>query len=169
MLDRTIPYVHPEAGFALTLPAGWRYFPLEAAPGIALLSTSYDARIEAFAVAVEPSGVPGLPDDTLDALVLRLGGPGFQPGAGVRVPLVIADESASVRPQAGDTEALSYTGNHGSRRWSGVAATRCGADIIVTVEAVAADYDRARTVFDGVVASWALLLTGGDAFPCSAG
>lgn len=164
--DRALPYTHEAGGFALTLPEGWRYFPLEDASGIALLHEALGARIEAFAVAVEPSGVPGLPDDTLDALVLRLDGPGLRRGTRVRVPLVVAGESASDRQQAGDVEALSYTGSSATRRWSGVATTRCGADILLTLEADSEAFEQAAPAFEGVRASWGLLLTGGADFPC---
>jgi len=166
VLERATPYVHPAGGFALTLPEGWRYFPLEDGSGIALLHDSSDARIEAFAVPMEPSGVPGLPDDTIDALALRLEGPGFRRSARIRVPLVVAGQSASDRPQAGDVNALSYTGSHQDRRWSGIAATRCGADIVLTLEAGAGHFDTASEAFQGVVESWALVLRGGEDFPC---
>lgn len=164
--ERALPYIHEAGGFALTLPAGWRYLPLEDGSGIALLHDTLDARIEAFAVAVEPSGVPGLPDDTLDALILRLDGPGFRRGAHVRVPLVVTGSSVSDRQQAGDVEALSYTGGDAGRRWAGVATTRCGADIMLTLEAEAEAFQAVQPVFDGVRASWGLLLAGGDEFPC---
>lgn len=164
--ERATPYVHAAGGFVLTLPAGWRYLPLEDGSGLVLMTEGLDARIEAFAVTAEPSGVPGLPDDTIDALILRLEGPGFRRGARVRVPLVVAGESAADRPQAGDVEALSFTGSDGVRRWSGIAATRCGADILLTLEATPADFERARPVFDTLVRSWGLVLTGGTDFPC---
>lgn len=163
---RPTPYAHAAGGFVLTLPAGWRYLPLEDGSGLVLMAEGMDARIAAFAVAAEPSGVPGLPDDTIDVLILRLDGPGFRRGARVRVPLVVAGENAADRPQAGDAEALSFTGSDEARRWSGIAATRCGADMLLTLEAATADFERARPVFDTLVRSWGLVLTGGDRFPC---
>ena len=48
----------------------------------------------------------------------------------------------------------------------GIAATRCGADIMVTLEVEAAHFDAASQAFQGVVESWALLLTGGESFAC---
>ena len=100
VLERATPYVHPASGFALTLPEGWRHFPLEDGSGIVLLEETLDARIEAFAVPIEPTGVPGLPDDTIDALLLRLDGPGFRRSERVRVPLVRYRRECG-RPRAG--------------------------------------------------------------------
>lgn len=165
-LERATPYLHEAGGFLLTLPEGWRYLPLEDGSGLVLTHDTLDARIEAFAVPAEPSGVPGLPDDTIDALILRLEGPGFRPGARVRVPLIVAGDTPGDRTQAGEADALSYTGASADRRWRGLAATRCSADLVLALDAGAAAFDQARAVFDGVGQSWALVLTGGADFPC---
>lgn len=161
-----VPVTHSEAGFMLTLPPGWRYTPMEDGSGLTLVHASLDARIEAFAVATEPAGIPGLPDDSVDALALRLEGPGFHRTSTVRVALAMAGETGD-RQRAGEMEALSYSGEAGDRRWSGVAATRCGADIILALDSTQEAYGQVRPAFEAVTQSWALILTGGSDFPCA--
>ncbi|MGP1274028.1 MAG: hypothetical protein ACQRW7_01270 [Caulobacterales bacterium] len=157
--------VHAARGFVLTVPAGWSAVPLEDGSGLTLRHGQHDARIEAFAVATEPSGVPGLPDDSVDALALRLDGPGISRISRVRLPLVMIGESGD-RLQAGETVALSYSGASEGRTRSGLAATRCGADILLTFDSADEAAAGVQADFGTVRESWALILTGGSDFPC---
>lgn len=166
VLERDTPYTHAGAGFHITLPAGWQFIPYEDGSGVVLLHAQMDARLEASALETEAAGVPGLPDDSIDALVLRLDGPGFRPGARLRVPLVVSSEAGGAPARTGEADALSYTGRSDDRRWSGIAATRCGADYVLTLEGPQARFDEARAAFDRMAGSFALELMGGTDFPC---
>ncbi|MFN3835303.1 MAG: hypothetical protein ACK4NO_05325 [Glycocaulis sp.] len=166
VLERDTPYAHAGAGFYVTLPAGWQFVPFEDGSGVVLLNAELDARLEASALEAEAIGVPGLPDDSIDALVLRLDGPGFNPGARTRVPLVVASEGGGAPSRTGDVEALTYTGRSDDRRWSGIAVTRCGADYVLALEAPQSRHDEARAAFETLARSFALELMGGADFPC---
>lgn len=165
VLQAPEPIVHPEGGFVLIAPAGWNVVALEDGSGLTLRHGELDARIEAFAVATEPSGVPGLPDDSVDALALRLDGPGISRISRMRLPLVMIGESGD-RLQAGEIEALSYSGASEGRARSGLAVTRCGADILLTFDVADGAAAGVQADFGTVRESWALILTGGSDFPC---
>lgn len=166
VLERDTPYIHAGAGFYLTLPQGWQFIPFEDGSGVVLLNAELDARLEASALAAEATGVPGLPDDSVDALILRLDGPGFNPGARTRVPLVVASEGSGAPARTGDVEALTYTGRSEERRWSGLAVTRCGADYVLAAEAPERQFEAVRPVFEALARSFVLELVGGADFPC---
>jgi hypothetical protein len=161
--------VHHDAarGVFVMPPEGWTAGEAETGDGLVFTHPETGARIDVWAEPMGMSGLPGLPDHTLDALRLRLAAPGVQVRGTRALPLAVeADGRDPV--EAGRIVALAYEGASGGTRWTGLAATRCGADVYLVLEAPEAAFGDARPVFDALIETAALDLQGGDDFPCAA-